>query len=159
MAAPFVTIFVTNTLSSYPAAFIRTFIKAPITALRAQSAPTPASDTELGLPVSAIAFIICKLPCAACITLNGISMAYLVASCMVAVRKIFSSSVAFGNAKAVMIWLNALVSASTSFSNSFLHCSPFSAQLLNSSQRSSHPFLCADKLATIVANDTPSAPT
>jgi 3-oxoacyl-[acyl-carrier protein] reductase len=41
-------------LSSSPATFISTFIYAPLIAVKQAIAPTPASDTELGLPISAI---------------------------------------------------------------------------------------------------------
>jgi hypothetical protein len=55
----------------YPAALMRTFRNAPITAALAHKAPTPASETEFGLPVSAIAFITSMLANATCLTLNG----------------------------------------------------------------------------------------
>ena len=43
-----------------PAALIFTLSMAPSTAERAIRAPTPASDTELGLPWAAIAFTMSK---------------------------------------------------------------------------------------------------
>src|SRR5688572_17908947 len=150
---------VTKVLSSQLDALIRTFIYAPITELRAQSAPTPASETEFGLPVSAIAFITSMLLKLVSITLNGTSIAILVASCIALFLKLFSSSVLFGNVKAAMIRLNALVSASTRPNNSLLRASAFSAQLLNSSHLSSQPFLCEERLATIPAKAIPSDPT
>ena len=44
-----------STASSNPAALIFTFRNAPMTPARAANAPTPASVTEFGLPISAIA--------------------------------------------------------------------------------------------------------
>lgn len=91
---------------------------------------------------------------AVCITLKGISMAYFVASSIAFVRSYFFSSLLLGNANAYITWLNASISATTSFNNSFLYCCPFSAQSPNSFQPGSHTFLWADKFAAIVARDT-----
>ena len=51
-----------------------------ITAERAHNTPTPASETELGLPCSAIALIISKASKVRSIVRKGTSVAYLVAS-------------------------------------------------------------------------------
>src|ERR1700761_8741278 len=85
-------------------------------------------------------------------------MAYLGASCIALSRVAFSCSDALGKPNASIILLNAAVSWSTNRNNSSLYCWPFAAQSLNSFQRLSQPFLCDDKLATIVANEAPSEP-
>ena len=62
-------------LSFSPAALIRTLSRAPSTALLAASAPTPASETELGLPFCAIALSSGKALEAARMVLSGTSVA------------------------------------------------------------------------------------
>ena len=57
-----------------------------------------------------------------------------------------------------MIRLKASVSSSTSIISSACIACPFSAQLLNSSQRASQPALWLERLATIVPKAAPKAP-
>ena len=57
-----------------------------------------------------------------------------------------------------MIFANAAVSSSTSFSRRSMTSCPFSAQSENSFQRASQPRLWAERLATIVPNAAASAP-
>ena len=57
-----------------------------------------------------------------------------------------------------MIFANAAVSSSTSFSRRSMTSCPFSAQSENSFQRESQPRLWAERLATIVPNAAASAP-
>ena len=75
-----------------------------------------------------------------------------------ALRAAFSSSVDLGMAKTAMMRLNAAVSSSTRCRSSARTACPRSAQSENSSQRSSHPALCDERLATIVPRAAPSAP-
>ena len=101
-------------LSFKPDALIFTLSPAPRTAARAASTPTPASETLLGLPSSAIARQSSNTLYEACIVCNGTSVANKVASCIAIERAVFSSADSLGSPKADMIRLNASVSSSTS---------------------------------------------
>ena len=139
-------------------ALIFTFIPAPSTAARAANAPTPASDTLLGLPFSTILRHTANTSYEAFIVSSGTSVANSVAVCIASVRAAFSSGVFLGIPKAAMMRLNASVSSSTRCSRRSCRAMPSSATWANSLHRSSHPGLWLDRFATIVANDAPSAP-
>ena len=109
------------------AVLIRTFRKAPMTALRAQSAATPASETDASRPVFAIASAISIDAQATSIVRKGTSMAPTVASWTALALAAFSSSVASGRPKASMIRLKAFVSSSTRRSSSSWHALPLTA--------------------------------
>ena len=89
---------------------------------------------------------------------NGTSAAWRVAVWMASLRAAFSSSVPLGKPKAAMISLKASVSSSMRCMSLFMSFWPSSAFTLNSCQRSSHPRLCAERLATIAPRAAPSAP-
>ena len=122
-------------------ALMRTLKYAPSTAVLAHKTPTPASESELGIPSFTMVCIIFIELYAVSITCKGISVAYFVASSMASFLVSFSSVVPLGILKPKIILLKALVSSSTKNSNLFLKACPFSAYLEKCFHCSSQPAL------------------
>ena len=137
---------------------MRTFRAAPRMPATAARAATPASEAEAGLPLRAISNASGRALSDASIVLSGTEAAYRVAFSSAAARAAFSSTVPLGIERASMMRLKAAVSSSIRNISSSRTACPFSAMSENSSQRSSHPRLWAERLATMVARAAPNAP-
>ena len=137
---------------------MRTFSRAPMTAVRAHIMATVASVTALLLPRRAAASIIGNNALAVRATSIGTSAAYFVSRWMASLRTAFSSSVSLGNLKAAKTRSYASASRSTS-ANSFADCSVIRAEICSISSFTSAYFLRPTvRLATMAASDAASEP-
>ena len=98
---------------------MRTFKNAPITAERAQSAATPASEADALMPMSAMARATSMDCSETSITRKGVSIANKVAACTASSLAAFSESDLSGKRQAIMMRSKASVSRSMRATNSW----------------------------------------